>query len=214
MIQALGGEKFLGVREIETRGRFFQFKRNELTGGDLFADFIKFPDKERTEFGKDKNKTVTINNGDEGWKVTGKGVEEQLPAEVDQFNDDFKTSFDYMTRFTLRSPNMVVQHLGSEMIDFKRADIIEIRDQQKNRIRYYVDRESGLPVRRQLRKVDDKDLREELYANYHAIQGVMTAMLITRFTAGEKTMEIRLESAAYDSGLPESLFAPPPAKSR
>src|SRR5688572_6647093 len=72
MIEALGGQAFLDVKEIQTNGRFFSFRRGEVSGAQIYADFVKFPDMERTEFGKEKEKTIKINKGDEGWLVSGK----------------------------------------------------------------------------------------------------------------------------------------------
>src|SRR5256885_13563037 len=63
MIEALGGQAFLDVRDIHATGRFFGFTRGELSAADAFADYIKFPDMERTEFGGLKNKSITINRG-------------------------------------------------------------------------------------------------------------------------------------------------------
>src|SRR5262245_26435096 len=84
MIDALGGQTFLDVNDIHTTGRFFAFTRGELSGGDLFSDYIKFPDMERTEFGSAKNKSITINRGKEGSKVEGrKDPDQQTPGEID-----------------------------------------------------------------------------------------------------------------------------------
>src|SRR5438094_227806 len=112
MIKSLGGQAFLDVDDIHTVGRFYQFKRGDLAGGDYFADYIKFPMKERTEFGLDKKKEVTINNGDQGSKITPKDKEprEQVPAETQEFKASFKTSFDYILRFTLSEQQTTVQH--------------------------------------------------------------------------------------------------------
>src|SRR5215813_453370 len=49
MIDALGGQTFLDVDDIHTTGRFFAFTRGQLSGSDIFADYIKFPDMERVE---------------------------------------------------------------------------------------------------------------------------------------------------------------------
>ena len=46
MLKALGGQSFLDVKDIHTTGRFFGFTRGELSAGDLFSDYIKFPDME------------------------------------------------------------------------------------------------------------------------------------------------------------------------
>src|SRR6059036_1191939 len=103
MIQALGGQTFLDVREIHTTGRFFSFAKGELSGSDLFDDYIKFPDMERTEFGPERRRSITINRGKEGWKIEPKSKEpEPQPAtQAEDFLPNFKTSFDYLTRFVL-----------------------------------------------------------------------------------------------------------------
>lgn len=213
MIQALGGPAFLDVKEIHTSGRFFSFSKGELSGSDLFDDYIKLPDMERTEFGRDKNKSVTINKGSEGWKIEGKKEPEpQSAVQADEFLASFKTSFDYVMRFVLKQPQTTIQLLPSELIDFKRADVVEVRDAAKNRIRFYIDRASHLPIKMQVRRVNQSSVNEELYGNWHKFQGVMTPLLVSRSTNGLKTMEIRAETAAYNSGLSDSLFAVPPAK--
>src|SRR5215467_13679218 len=51
MIDALGGQAFLDAEDIHTNGRVYAFTRGDLSGLDTFADYIKFPDMERTEFG-------------------------------------------------------------------------------------------------------------------------------------------------------------------
>jgi hypothetical protein len=206
MLEALGGQTFLDVDDIHTTGRFFGFSRGELNSGDLFADYIKFPDMERTEFGQ-KNKTITINRAKEGMKVEGKkDPEQQTPGEVEEFLKGFKTSFDYILRFTIEQKQTTIQNLASEMIRFKRTDVVELRDPAKNRIRFYIDRETHLPVKMQVRRNDDSKLREEEYANWHKFQGVMTPLFVSRYVDGLKMMEIRAETVTYNSGLSDNLF--------
>src|ERR1051326_7139188 len=69
MIDALGGPEFIDVKDIHTSGRFFTFSHGDLSSSDLFSDYIKFPDMERTEFGTLNKKSITINRGKEGWKI-------------------------------------------------------------------------------------------------------------------------------------------------
>jgi hypothetical protein len=64
----------------------------------------------------------------------------------------------------------------------------------------------------QVRRTDESKLHEEQYSNWHKFQGVMTPLFVSRFTDGVKTMEIRAEAAAYNSGLSDSLFAAPASK--
>jgi hypothetical protein len=213
MIAALGGPAFLDVMEIHTSGRFFSFTKGELSGSDLFTDYIKFPDMERTEFGREKNKSITINRGKEGWKIEPREEPEPQPVvQTEEFLENFKTSFDYVMRFVLKHPQTTIQALPSEMMDFKRIDVVEVRDPTKNVITFYIDRTSHLPLKMRVRRAGEPTTSEELYGNWHKFQGVMTPLLISRLTNGLKTMEIRAETAAYNSGLSDSLFAAPPAK--
>jgi hypothetical protein len=207
MIQALGGQAFLEVKDIHVTGRYFGFSRGELNASDTFSDYIKFPDMERTEFGGPKNKSITINRGKEGMKVEGKKDPEQLtPGEGEEFLKGFKTTLDYVLRFVVNDRQTTIQNLPTEIIDFKRTDVLELRDPAKNRIRFYIDRDTHLPMRMQVRRNDDAKLREEQYANWHKFQGVNTPLFVSRYTDGVKTMEVRGETVVYNSGLAETLF--------
>src|SRR5438105_12046932 len=92
MLAALGGSAYLDAKDIHTSGRFFAFTRGQLSGSDIFNDYIKFPDMERTEFGIATKRTVSINRGKEGWKVVGKkDPEPQGVGEAEEFLKSFKT---------------------------------------------------------------------------------------------------------------------------
>jgi hypothetical protein len=216
MIDALGGRWFREVTEIQTTGRFYTFKRDEVVSADNYTDYLKFPDKERTEFGKDRDKTIQINRGLEGWVVKPpdkpKGepdVQEQSPGATEEVLKDFQLSFDYVVRFSVNSPKSSVLSTGSEVVDSKRADVVEIRDQDKNLMRIFIDRETRLPLKTQTRRAGESSLHEETYANWHAFDGVMTPLMVVRYKDGVKTMEMRLQSAKYNPGFADSLFAPP-----
>ena len=205
MLAALGGSAFLDAKDIHTSGRFFAFTRGQLSGSDIFNDYIKFPEMERTEFGPPSNankRTVTINRGKEGWKIAGKKEPEpQGIGEAEEFVKSFRTSFDYVLRFVLDQKQTTLQNLPSEIIDSKRIDVVEL-----------LDRDTHLPVKMQVRRTDESKLHEEQYSNWHKFQGVMTPMYVSRLTDGVKTMEIHLDTAAYDTGLSDNLFSPPPSK--
>ncbi len=212
MIKALGGEAFLNVKEIQTTGRFFSFAKGDLAGSDSFVDYIKFPDMERTEFGKDKRKSVQINKGSEGWKIEDKEVEPQPARQAEDFLASFKTSFDYVLRYVVNQPKTTIQSLGVEIIDFKRVDVIEMRDPEKNLIRFFIDRATKLPVKMQVRRSNESEMHEDQYGNWHSFGGIMTPLFVSRYKGGVKTMEIRAETAAYNSGFPDSLFTPTATK--
>jgi len=207
MIAALGGEAFLNVKDIHTTGRFFSFTRGDLSGADIFSDYVKFPDMERTEFGVPKNKVIRINRGKVGMKVEGrKDPEEQTPGEREEFLKDFKLSLDYVLRFVVKDRQTTIQNLPTEIINFKRTDVVELRDATKSAIRFYIDRDSHLPLKMEVRRNDDPKWRREEYANWHKVQDVTTPLHVIRYTENVKTMEIRAETVVYNSDLSENLF--------
>ncbi|MFQ5695402.1 MAG: hypothetical protein ACE5HB_05385, partial [Terriglobia bacterium] len=64
MIEALGGETYLQVRDVTRRGRVFSFDRGNLSNpGQRFVDYIKFHGKERVEFGK-KGNIIYVNDNE------------------------------------------------------------------------------------------------------------------------------------------------------
>ena len=207
-IGTLGGEAYLGVADVVATGRFYQFQGGQLTGSDMFRDYLRFPDKERTEFGKDGN-LIRINNGDRGWNIDAgkKEVEPQIPEQIDLFWDEYKVSLDHLIRFVLPESRATLQYVGRDMIDFTRVDVLEIRDEDRTRISLYVDRSTRLLIRKSVRRLNDPRVHEEVYSNYHDIQGVLTPLLVTRYTDGVKTAEIRFEQVAYNTGLSDDLFA-------
>ena len=215
MIEALGGQIYLEVGTVHTSGRFFNFKRSEISASDLYNDYVKYPDMELTEFGKEKEQTIYINRGDEGWIVSPpprKGdpeVQEQSAAQTDDFMNNFKTAFDYVVRFVLNDPKTSVIATGPDIVGFKRVDVLEIRDADKNLIRIFVERETRLPLKTQIRLADESILHEDEFANWHRFDGVMTPLLVIRRKDGVKTMEIRADSVEYNTAMPDSMFSPP-----
>jgi len=213
MIGALGGKPFLEVREIHATGKAFSFKAGRAAGSDIFLDYIKFPDKERTEHGTYRIKPTDIHNGDAGWSINDKKIETRTSAEAKAFQAAFKTGFQYLSRFILNRPGLSVLHAGSETIDFRRNDVLEFRD-SGTFFRLFVDQQSHLPTKLQVRRDGETFFREEHFANWHEFQGMPTALFITHFRDGEKIMEIRFDNVIYNPGLADSLFAPPTPASK
>lgn len=211
MIEALGGKSFLEVREIRASGKYFTFRGDRSSGSQVFVDYIKFPDKDRQELGTAAIKPTIIHNGDSGWSVNDKKIEPLPAAEVKEFQTVSRSGFQYLSRFVLNRPGLMMLHAGTEMVDFKRNDVIEVRD-SGNLFRLFVDQQSHLPTKMEVRRSGEAVMREEQFANWHVFQGLPTPLYIIHFEGGEKTMEVRYDNVSYNSGLADSLFAPPAAR--
>jgi hypothetical protein len=204
-LATLGGDAYRDVTDVRATGRYYQFQRGEMVGSDVFRDYILFPDKERTEFGQNADR-VRINNGDRGWNIVDGAVEPQIPEQVALFHEEFKVSLDHLLRAVLPESRGTLQFVGRDMMDFRRVDILEVRDEDRTRVRLFVDRSDRTILKKSVRRLDSPAVHEEVYSNYHEFQGVLTPLLVTRYTDGAKTMEIRFEEVKYNSGLSEDLF--------
>jgi hypothetical protein len=205
-IETLGGPAYLDVIDMSTGGRIYQFQRGELIGAEIFADYVRYPDMERTEFGEDGD-TVRINHGQsEGWNINDGEVDAQLEDQIEVFWEEFKVSLDHLLRVVVDQPDTTLQYVGRDMIDFKRVDILEIRDEDRTRVNLYIDQETGLLMKKTVRRLDDPRIHEEVYSNYHEFQNVLTPLLIDRYTDGLKTTEVRFDTVAYNTNIRDQLF--------
>ena len=163
---------------------------------------------------KGKLKQIRINKGLEGWEIMpGKEKDPDITtlsvSAGEEFLKNFKTKFDYVVRFVVNTPRASIVNAGGESVDNRRADVLEIRDAEKNLTRIFVDRQTRLPLKVQTRFADSATLYEEVFANWHKLDGVMTPLMVIRFKDGVKTDQMTVDSASYNTGFPDSLFAPP-----
>jgi hypothetical protein len=210
MITALGGKAFLEVREIQSYGKIFGFKNDMMSGSDVFVDYVKFPDKRRTEYGTYRIKPAEIINGDTGWSIDLPKIEAKPPAEAKSLQAGSRP-LPVCCPIYPESPGLVLQHVGTELIAFRSNDVIEFRD-AGNLSRLFVDQQSHLPTKIEVRRAGETFLREEQFANWHDFQGIPTALFIIRFKDGEREREIRFDNVRYNPGMADSLFAPPAAR--
>lgn len=209
-IRALGGPAYQGVRDATCTGRFATFDRTEGVGGYAkFVDYVKLPDKNRTEFYKQRN-IVTVFNGDQGWELDRGGVQDAPPASVEQFQEGLKKDIDILFRFRLDEEGLVFRYAGSDLLDLKRVDWVEIVDRDRRTTRIALDQGSHLPVRAVsfTRDPQTRERTEEAYffSNYHSFQGVMTPLQIWRERDGRMTLQVFYQDCKYNTGLNDALF--------
>jgi hypothetical protein len=208
MIAALGGQKFLDVREIQSTYKAFEFKHDQMTATGDFVDYVRFPNKMRSEAGTYRIKPAEIFNGDSGWHVDNGKIEEKSAAEIKDFQSAFRTRFQYVARFVLEKPELNTLYVGSTLIDYRPTDTIEFRD-SGDFFRLFIDQQTHLPSKMEVRRAGETYIREEQYANWHEFQSIKTPLYIIRLRDGERQLELRYSNFSYNPGLSDNLFNPP-----
>jgi hypothetical protein len=210
-VQALGGDAFLKTQDITRSGRTYQFRKDDLEGMGKFQIYDKFPLKQRAEFGK-KGEIVSINDGDQGWKIEYKVVKPQSAEEMRNFRANVNHSLDYVFRFRLGEKEMKFRYLGRTRMDLDEVEGVQLIDKENDRVRIFVNANTFLPAKMEYqspasgKKWPTED--ERFLYNYHEVSGVQIPFKTVRFSNGYKSGETHLESAQINSGLADSLFTP------
>lgn len=209
-VQTLGGTAYLNVRDVTCTGRLSQFGHSgELNGFETFIDYAKLPDKDRTE-NIPKRNLIQVMNGDKGWVLDRGGVSEALQTDVAQFTEDTKKDIDNILRHRYKEPGMVLRFGGSDVVDLKEADWIELVDSDNRTIRIAFARSTHLPIRKVVTTRDAKIRMKfdetEYYSNYHPLEGVETPFQITRERNGLKVYQVFFEKCDYNTNIADSLF--------
>ncbi len=210
MIQALGGPAYLRVRESVCDGRLAQFGHNgDLTGYQDFRDFWRYPDKYRTEYTK-KGNFVELFAGDAGWTLDKGGVSEEPAGAVTDFQEQTKKDMDNLLRLRLNEEGMSFRYGGSDVVDLKQVDWVEIVDRERRTFRIAVGRESHLPVRCVVVTRNDmtRERTEEItfYSNFQTLDGVETPMQIARERDGRRSFQAFFLDCHYNTGISDELF--------
>ncbi len=212
MIQALGGAAYLNVKDSTCKGMLGTFGHSgALSGYETFWDFVKQPDKDRTEFSKKRN-IIQVSNGDKGWTLDRGGVTDLPADQIKQNQEDLQLDLDYILRHRLNEPGMIFRYVGPDVVDLKEADWVEIDDPQGHEIRIAISKLTHLPIRKEVAMRDPvTHMRTEevdYYSNFQKVDGITMYFQQTRIRNGLKVFQVFYDpdGCKFNSGLSDALF--------
>jgi outer membrane lipoprotein-sorting protein len=210
LITALGGPTYLDIRESNCEGRLAQFGHSgEMTGYTNFKVYWRYPDKNRTDFSK-KGVIVNVYNGDRGWTLDRGGVTELSAAAVADFQEQAKRDINNLLRVRLKEPGMTVRFGGTDVVDLRTVDWVEITDTEQRDFRLAVDRSTHFLVRSVVTLTDDtspdRSVETHIFTNYQLMDGVQTPLQITLDRNGRRVNQVFFQSCKYNPGFSDDLF--------
>lgn len=210
MIQALGGNAYLDVKDESCVGRAAQFGHSgALSDYDVFYDFSKWPDKDRTEFSKKRN-IIQIFNGNQGWVLDRGGVTEAPPDAVADNQRELELDLDHILRNRLNESGMIFRYDGPDTVDLQEADWVELNDSEGREIRIAIGKLTHLPIREEVAMRDPKThMRSEevdYYSNFHAVGEVQIPFQVTQIRNGLKVFQVFYENCKFNTGLTDAMF--------
>lgn len=209
-IDALGGSAYLNVRDVTCTGRLGSFDHSgELTGFGAFIDYTQPPTKDRQE-NLPKRNVIQVFNGDKGWELDRGGVAEAPQTDIAQFQEDNRKDIDNILRHRIHEPDMVFRYGGTDVVDLKQAEWIELVDSEDRTIRIAFALATHLPLRK---TVETRDPRTQMksqeidyFSNYHPLDGVQTPLQVTRERNGIKIFQVFFDKCDYNTNLSDALF--------
>ncbi len=210
MIQAMGGDAFLNYTDMTQQGRTAAFYHGTPSGSSTpYWLFWKWPDMERVEFTKQRD-VIYIHNGDKAYEITYKGTRPEDPEDHKNYMRNHEYSLQVVLRRWLKAPGTLLFYDGTGVADQKQVDKITILNNKNESVTLSIDSYSHLLVRKsyQWREPDTRffDQEEEVYGNYHAVQGIQTARSLVTMHNGDVSRQRFIDSTTYNTGIPDSQF--------
>jgi len=230
LINAFGGPGYTQVRESQCQGRRALFGHSgALTGYIDFIDYRRYPDTDRTEYiGKGRNTilqsligidgldfahggvVITLFNRNQGWTYDRSGVSEAPATSVTDFQEQVKRNIDNLLRLRLSEEGMSIRFDGSDTVDLKQVDWVELTDREQRTFRLAVDRSTHLLVRGVVitKNEETQQIDEDvaIYSNYQLRDSVWVPLQVSRERNGRRTSQYFYDTCKFNPGFPDSLF--------
>jgi outer membrane lipoprotein-sorting protein len=209
-VEALGGPVYLRLRDSDCTAKLAGYERSGSVGGIGEVRVLRqLPDKNRTEYDK-RGVIVTVYAGDKGWTLDRSGVEELPASEIAAYQEQLKNDANFILRYRLNEPGLALRYGGTEVVDLKQVDWVEVGDKEGRNVRIAVDRSSHFPARFVVSARDSEGARTEtmtVYSNYHPVDGIQTAFQVSRFRNGQQVSQVFYSACKYNTGLADDLFS-------
>jgi hypothetical protein len=211
-IQALGGQAYLNIRDLQQQGRTYGFHHGRPTGtGALFWRFVQYPDKERLEVTKERD-VAYVYTGDKGYEVTYKGPHAVEKKDLEDYLRHRKFSLEMMLRVWINDPGVALFYDGSALAGNLAAQQVTLINSKDEAVKLFFDIDTHLPLKKSYTWRDpvdkERDIEEEVYDNYKLVQGTMTPYSITRYYNGDMQSQRFINSVQFNQGLDPAMFDP------
>lgn len=216
-ITAMGGERYLSVKNMHAYGRLFVFDKNGNKFFTRFWDWTVFdPVLSRFQAGEGKRQEVEIYNLElrKAWKLEGKSALEEIPEEeIKNFEKSIRHNLDMLLRKRRHEEGMHLYYYGpNDISGAGEYQAVELLDATNDSVVIYFDLKTGLPARLESEVTDKMGIRhkEEVeYLNWHTLQGVHTPLRVDYHRDGSVSQQIFFEGVSYNVAIPPDHFLEP-----
>src|SRR5258706_747210 len=211
-IQALGGQAYFNVHDLQQEGRTYSFHHGQPTSnGVLFWRFVEYPDKERIELTKQRD-VAYVYTGDRGYEITYKGSHAVEKKDLEDYLRHRRVSLETVLRSWINDPGVALFFDGNALAGNLPAQRITLINSKNDAVSLFFDIDTHLPIKKSYTWRDpvhrQRNVEEEIYDNYRLVQGVMIPWGFTRYFNGDMQTQRFASSVRINQGPNEAMFDP------
>ncbi|HLG14240.1 MAG TPA: hypothetical protein VJH03_07020 [Blastocatellia bacterium] len=213
-IKARGGDAYLGIRTLIGRGQYNHFEKGVSVPPQGFIDYVVYPDRERTEFGKGKWKLIQTNTGGTGWmyEAEQKMIRDQTEEQTKYFLQGVRHDLDNVLRIGWKEPGAKLVYLGRRepwKNTFSEAVRVDFAD--GGFVTLHFDTRTKLPMMSEYKTVAGERTTNDQVRFYRWVDfdGIQFPTIVDVYRDGTQTSRVVYESVSVNETIPEKLFAKP-----
>jgi len=213
-IAARGGDAYLAIRTIVSRGQYSPFDKGMPGDPVSFVDYVGYPGRERTEFGKGDSKLVQANSDMTGWVYDArqKMIREQKEDQIKQFQQSARYDLDNLLRTASRQSGIKLAYLGRRepwRNTFSEAARVDFDDGGTATLHF--DPHSKLPLMIEYKTVGEEGTvnNEVRYYRWVDFNGIKIPTIQDSYRDGKQANRVSFDTVSFDVDLPDKLFAKP-----
>ncbi len=218
MVQAVGGQAWLTIKNQMRQGKVAAFFHGQPSGGATeYWECHAWPDQDRIDYSRHRD-VVQFYLGRAGVEVTFKGKAPLPQEQVDDWLRRRDHSIETVVKTWLNDPKTILIYEGQRLAERHLADQVTLISAGNETVTLQMDVETHLPLRRTFEWRDpvykDMNTDAEEYDDYHTIDGIQTPFTITRYKNDDMTRQYFLVHAAYNQPLDPDFWSVDAAERR
>jgi hypothetical protein len=213
-VAARGGEAFLKISTVESHGQFTAFEKGLSGDPAPFVDYVVYPGRERTEFGKGDSKIIQSNSETANWvyDATQRMIRDQKEEQVKQFQQSARYDLDSLLRTASQQSGVKLVYLGRREAwrnTFSEALRVDFADGGTATMHF--DPRSKLPMMVEYKTVGEEGTvsNEVRFFRWVDFGGIKFPTIQDFYRNGKQSARVSFDTVSFNVSVPDKLFAKP-----
>lgn len=213
-VAARGGDAYLKISSLESRGQYTPFEKAVSGDPVPFVDYIVYPGRERTEFGKGDTKFIQSNSETANWvyDATQKMIRDQKEEQIKQFQQAARYDLDNLLRTASRQSGVKLVYLGRrEAWRNTFSDALRVDFADGGSATLHLDPRSKLPLMVEYKTIVETETvsNEVRYYRWVDFGGIKFPTIQDSYRNGKQSARVSFDTVAFNVTLSDKLFAKP-----